>query len=245
MTEEKKQPEDVQEQNPETPQEMLAKAEAAAMALKIKKKKTMMIYSLAGALLLLFAAAFGAYMFYSAQQEKIRLEKEAEAKAELAQKAELAKKEAAKKAEEEKKKAALKAEEEKKKAEEAAKKAEEEKKKLDGPALAAAKAEEEKKLAEEKARQEKEEALKIEEERKVALKFRATFNGTITTLSGEAYENAKITGIDANGIDIAYSAGAKFIPFKNLPADLRKKVGGDLPVLVKKVPQVHKPTPAK
>jgi len=48
---------------------------------------------------------------------------------------------------------------------------------------------------------------------------------TITTLSGQRFEKATVTGASVYGLSITHSGGVAFVRFDNLPEDLRKQYG--------------------
>ena len=50
---------------------------------------------------------------------------------------------------------------------------------------------------------------------------------TITTLTGERFEKATVTGASVYGLSITHSGGVTFVRFENLPDDLRKQYGYD------------------
>jgi hypothetical protein len=50
---------------------------------------------------------------------------------------------------------------------------------------------------------------------------------TITTLSGERFDNATVTGASVYGLSITHSGGVSFVRFENLSEDLRKQYGYD------------------
>ena len=156
------------------------------------------------------------------EAEVKRLADEKKKKENAAKAAELKKKKAedAKRLADEKKK---KAEElkrladEKKKAEEEAKKAEEEAKRI---------AEAEKKQAELKAELAYEKQRdELKNEIKAAKEFIANSTMTIEMADGTIYKEAKVTNVSPKGIDITWSAGAKFLRYRDLAGSVKRKIG--------------------
>ena len=49
----------------------------------------------------------------------------------------------------------------------------------------------------------------------------------ITTLSGERFDKATVTAVNAYGISVSHEHRRCFVPFTNLPEDIRKQYGYD------------------
>ncbi len=53
------------------------------------------------------------------------------------------------------------------------------------------------------------------------------FSADITTLDGKTYKDARVTGVEANGVHISFREGVVEVPFDQLPQELQRQYGYD------------------
>jgi len=53
------------------------------------------------------------------------------------------------------------------------------------------------------------------------------FSANITTLDGKTYKDARVTGVEANGVHISFREGVVEVPFDRLPQELPRQYGYD------------------
>src|SRR5436309_7411757 len=53
------------------------------------------------------------------------------------------------------------------------------------------------------------------------------FSADITTLDGKTYKDARVTGIEADGVHISFREGVVKVPFDQLPQELQRQYGYD------------------
>ncbi len=53
------------------------------------------------------------------------------------------------------------------------------------------------------------------------------FSADITTLDGKTYKDARVTGVEANGVHITFREGVVEVPFDQLPQELQRQYGYD------------------
>jgi hypothetical protein len=53
------------------------------------------------------------------------------------------------------------------------------------------------------------------------------FSTDITTLDGKTYKDARVTGVEANGVHISFREGVVEVPFDQLPQELQRQYGYD------------------
>ncbi len=53
------------------------------------------------------------------------------------------------------------------------------------------------------------------------------FSADITTLDGKTYKDARVTDVEANGVDISFREGVVEVPFDQLPQELQRQYGYD------------------
>ncbi len=53
------------------------------------------------------------------------------------------------------------------------------------------------------------------------------FSADVTTLDGKTYKDARVTGVEANGVHISFREGVVEVPFDQLPQELQRQYGYD------------------
>ena len=53
------------------------------------------------------------------------------------------------------------------------------------------------------------------------------FSADITTLDGKTYKDARVTGVEADGVHISFREGVVEVPFDQLPQELQRQYGYD------------------
>src|SRR5439155_22388627 len=53
------------------------------------------------------------------------------------------------------------------------------------------------------------------------------FSADITTLDGKTYKDARVTGVEADGVHISFREGVVKVPFDQLPQELQRQYGYD------------------
>ena len=49
------------------------------------------------------------------------------------------------------------------------------------------------------------------------------FSADITTLDGKTYKDARVTGVEADGVHISFREGVVKVPFDQLPQELQRQ----------------------